>query len=140
VRTIAFLTVAAVLIGCGGPVGGGDAGSPDPRIATSPARVDFGLDGGTAVTVGSVGTVDLTIYNSGGGTLVLSSVTLQADPEFTANRPMLMSLDAGATTTVTVSFSPMVVKNYTGGRLVISSNAKNAPTAGITVQGVGKAP
>jgi hypothetical protein len=140
VRALAILTAAAFLIACGGPGSGTDAGSTDPRIATSPPRIDFGLDGGTPVTVGSVGTLDLTIYNSGGGSLVMSSVTLQADPEFTATRPSTMTLDGGATTTITISFSPMDVKAFTGGRILISSNAKNAPTAAITVQGVGKAP
>ena len=135
----AFLTVG-VLVACGGPTnnGGQDAGT-GPRIATIPARIDFGIDAGTAVKVGLAGTATLTIKNSGSGVLTMTSVTLSGDPEFTATRPAAMSLDAGEGTDVTVTFSPMDVRNYSG-RITIQSNAKNVPTAGITVQGKGEAP
>ena len=69
----------------------------------------------------------------------MSSITLSGDPEFTANRPSSMSVDAGEGVDVTVTFSPMDVKTYSG-RITIVSNAKNVPTAGITVQGVGEPP
>jgi hypothetical protein len=139
VRALAFLTAAAFLIACGGPAGGNDGGSGGPKIGTLPNKIDFGFDAGTAVAVGLVGTQDLVISNTGGGTLTLNTVTLTGDPEFTATRPSTMSLGAGEKVTVTVTFSPTDVKTYSG-QVAISSNATNVPSAGVQVRGVGKAP
>jgi hypothetical protein len=139
VRAIAFLTVG-VLVACGGTNNntGQDAGT-GPRIATIPARIDFGVDAGTPVKVGLAGSQTLTIKNSGSGVLTMSSVTLSGDPEFTATRPASMALDAGEGTDITITFSPMDVRTYSG-RITITSNAKNVPTAGISVSGRGEAP
>jgi hypothetical protein len=139
VRAIGLLTAVLGFLACGGPTGGPDGGGSGPRIATFPARVDFGVDAGTPVDVGLVGTMTLTIKNSGSGTLTLTSVNLSGDPEFTATRPASMDIAADAGTDITITFSPMDVRNY-GGRVTIQSNAKNVPTAGITVMGLGKQP
>jgi large repetitive protein len=140
VRELGLLTTGLLFVACGGPSGGQDAGSGSgPRIATFPARVDFGVDAGSPVDVGLVGTATLTIKNSGSGTLTLSSVTLSGDPEFTATRPSSMDIAADAGSDITITFSPMDVRQYSG-RITIQSNAKNVPTAGITVMGLGKQP
>lgn len=139
-RAIAFLTAGLLVIACGPGTGGNDGGSGSgPRIATFPARVDFGVDAGTPVDIGLVATATLTIKNSGSGTLTLTSVTLSGDPEFTATRPTSMDIAADAGSDVTITFSPMNVGQFSG-RITIQSNAKNVPTAGITVMGVGKQP
>jgi hypothetical protein len=138
VRTLLWLTAAASSLACGGPTAGPDAGS-GPRIATFPARVDFGIDAGTPVTVGGQDTATLTLSNTGSGVLVMSAINLSGDPEFTATRPATMSLDAGEKTDVTITFAPMVVKTYSA-RVTITSNARNGATVGIPVQGLGKAP
>jgi hypothetical protein len=69
----------------------------------------------------------------------MTSDSYTGDPEITATRPANLSLEAGDKADVTITFSPMDVKAFSG-RITISSNAKNAPTAAITVQGLGKQP
>lgn len=141
-RTLAVLTLSALSLACGPGTGGNDGGSGNnPRLATYPARVDFGLDAGTPVDIASVGTQTLTLKNIGTGTLELTSVTYQGDPEFTATRPAAMSLGPDAGTDLTITFSPMDARAYSG-RIIINSNAKNIATgtAAITVMGLGKQP
>lgn len=141
-RALAILTLSALALACSPGSGGSDGGGGSgPRLATYPARVDFGVDAGTPVDIGSIGTQTLTIKNIGSGTLELSSVTYQGDPELTATRPASMSLGPDAGTDVTITFSPMDARAYSG-RIVINSNARNISTgtAAISVTGLGKQP
>ena len=106
---------------------------PAPAMSLSPAALNFGT-----VAVGQTGTATLTIGNHGQGPLNLS--TLSASGAFSVIAPAgPLSVAAGASATVTISFSPIAAGAQIGS-LTIASNDPLNPAAVVTLTGTGNVP
>ena len=92
-----------------------------PNIGIAPNPISFGN-----VTLGSDSTRTVTISNSGGAPLTVTSIT-SSDAQFVATSPALpFNVGAGGSTTITVTFSPVgggsAVQNA---NLTVTSNTGN---------------
>ena len=108
---------------------------PEPRLSVSTRRLDFGNQ--TKFTQKSR---DITITNSGTGTLNISSITK------TSNYGDLFQLSgwtsggsiaAGASKTVTVSFQPIEERTYEETLTIVSSNAVGDKRVTVSLSGTG---
>ena len=100
-----------------------------PAISLSATAVNAGI-----VNKGASGTASFTVTNVGGGTLSVSNIT-SGNSQFTVS-PTGFDLSAGASQTVTVTFSPTVV-GWEQSTLTITHNASGNPFA-VTANGIGR--
>ena len=109
--------------------------TPEPKLSVSPKRVDFGSQ-----IKFTQKTADVTITNSGTGTLQISSISK------TSNYGDLFrlsgwtsggSIAAGASKTVTVSFQPMEERYYEETLTIVSSNSVSDQKVTVTLCGTG---
>ncbi len=110
-----------------------------PAIALSPASLDFGT-----VTMGSAASLPTQLRNTGTANLTVTGIALctspLTEPEYSWSAPALpFTVAPGAATTVTVTFTPADPDTDTG-CIAFTSNAANAPTANLAVNGTGVAP
>lgn len=100
-----------------------------PAITVSPDPVDFGI-------VYEAGTVDklVTIENPGDAELQIAAVRIDGPSVFTVTIPEAEVVPPGGQTTLTVSFSAGSSTSDHTGRLEVSSNASNRPTASVDLQ------
>jgi MYXO-CTERM domain-containing protein len=118
-------TVEAILVGEG----------TSPHLLLSEAAVNF-----TNVLVGSPSAPRaLTITNTGSGPLTLSSLTIGGlDAAFFTMAPLQLplTLPAGVSTKVSLTFRPDDARSFQG-ELVVVSNDTDVPTASVTLSGTG---
>ena len=99
-------------------------------LSVSPASASLGN-----VTVGTSASQTITVTNSGGAAVILSSLN-SSSAAFTASGLSLpMNLGAGQSAAFKVAFSPQSVGSSSG-TITVGSNASDAPTA-IGVSGMG---
>ncbi|MEY9929595.1 hypothetical protein ABH926_004235 [Catenulispora sp. GP43] len=111
-----------VYLGSGGTTTG-------PSIATNPSSLSFGNQ-----TVGTAsGAQSVTVSNSGNGSASISSITATGD--FAQSNTCGSTLAAGASCTVSVTFTPTATGARTGS-LSIASNAPGSP-ATVALTGTG---
>jgi mannose/cellobiose epimerase-like protein (N-acyl-D-glucosamine 2-epimerase family) len=101
-----------------------------PEVNTSATSLMFG-----SVPLGESKTQIITLTNSGGGTLNISSISTSSSI-FTLVGQSLLSLPAGSSTTVNVNYRPGFLGEFTG-TLRIDSNAQNQPQLLISLSGNG---
>jgi hypothetical protein len=92
-----------------------------PALTASPAELDF-----VQVPIGYRGTATIHIVNSGSGTLVVSSVTVEDGGPFTPDRTSF-SIPPGASDTLAVLFEPIAPVAYVD-TLVVVTNTPGGPT------------
>ncbi len=127
-RTVHFLTVglAITLIGMV-PV---SAGATAPQLTCTPSSLRFG-----GVVVGQTETLVVPVTNTGTTSVTVSGTTV-TDSEFTTSQLSLpLTLLAGQSVNVSVSFTPKAL-GWAGGTIKFSSNASNA-TLTLQVEGGG---
>ncbi len=96
-------------------------GAPGPRAEASPATLDFG-----AVTVGQSRDLTLTVRNSGGAGLRVSSLAAD-NPRFSVTAPTVpFTLAVGEQQTVTVRFSAGAVGPQTGTLSIVTDDPSGA--------------
>lgn len=108
-----------------------------PHIGVTPLAADFGT-----LTIGGNATRSISITNSGGAALAITSLVLTASAEYNyvAGTPVPpFSLAAGRGTNVTLRYTPVDVGVDTGS-LVIGSDDPNAPQVSVSLTGAGQAP
>ena len=110
---------------------GSGVSAPAPAVSLSPAALAFGNQAvGVASTARSV-----TLTNTGSGTLTLAGVG--ASPGFAVGSGCGTTLAAGASCTLSVSFTPAAL-GAASGSLSVSSNAAGSPHA-VALSGTGVA-
>jgi hypothetical protein len=127
-RKLAFLTVAFLCVALNAcMVGGGSGGSVGLRATLSPRALSFpGLAVGTTSAPQTV-----TFTNAGNATMTISGVTISG--EFTQTNTCGSSLDAGASCTFSITFTPTATGAQSG-QILITDNAAGSPQA-ITLEG-----
>lgn len=112
---------------CNLTIGSGSVNG-SPQIGINPTSVAF-----SNVNVGSSSSKTVTLTNTGSATLNITAATISG-PEYTTTlKPT--SLNAGANTTFTVTFTPTTAGNASDS-ISITSNAPNSPTT-IALSGTG---
>lgn len=126
--TVHLLIVAmAIALAAMAPV---SADAATQQLAYSPADPRFG-----AVVVGQSDTLLVTVTNHGTTSVSVSAIT-GSNPQFVASSLSLpLTLLAGQSVNLTVTFTPTAVA-WTSGSITFSSNASN-PTLVIPVRGTG---
>ena len=111
---------------------GGNGGGAVLPVLTMPANVAFG-----AQRVNQNRTISVTVQNQGPGALLITAVNTSGGA-FTATRGTCpVSLAAGRSCKLSVTFRPTIIgQNYTG-TLTVISNAANNPTS-ATLTGTGR--
>src|SRR5712692_5076596 len=107
-------------------------GSPPPKVTLSATSLSFGNQ--LLGTTSAAKTVTLT--NSGGATLTISSITVTGD--FAQINTCGTSVAAGANCTISVTFTPTTTGTRSG-TLSITDNARNSPQA-VALSGTGTPP
>jgi hypothetical protein len=103
-----------------------------PKITTQ-SSVDFG-----SVIVSQNETRSLTVQNSGGATLQISSTTIAPAAFTIVSGGGTQTIAPGGSATVQLRFTP-ATNGPVAGSLTITSNASNAPTMIVTLSGTGLA-
>jgi hypothetical protein len=124
-RTSAGLLVLALMAACGKDTPA--APTPTSAIALS-GNMNFGN-----ITVGTTGTSTLTIANTGGGELTVTSVSYPSGftGTFTSG-----TIAANGSQVVTVTFAPIAAQSYSGNITVAGNQASGTNT--IAVSGAGR--
>ncbi len=102
---------------------------PDPVYTASGSTIDFAGN-----VLGSTTTGSVLITNTGGGTLDISAVAVSGTGFSTTF--ISLSIAAGYTLSLDVSFAPTVAQDYTG-MLTFSTNDTTMPTDTIALSGYG---
>jgi hypothetical protein len=102
-------------------------------MAASPASLGFG-----SVQVGSSNSLSETLTNSGSSSVTISQATVTGSAFAVSGLSLPLTLNAGQSTTFSVSFAPVSSGTLTG-NLAIVSNASN-PTLNIGLSGTAVAP
>ena len=130
----AFLTCGLwMLAGCQGFSSGGSHSQTSPgALSLSNSTLSFG-----SVTVGKKQSVTETVTNSGGSGLTISLIQITG-AEFTMSGITApMTLDAGQTASLSVSFSP-TTSGSASGSILIASSGDNSPVT-VPLSGTGTA-
>lgn len=109
------------------------AAGTTPRVSLSPTSIDFG----NVVVNTTTGNSTVTLTNSGTGTLNISSIVKGgADTtRFTLTNGCGSTLATTASCTFTVSFSPLIVTNYSA-NITVTTDASTSPDL-VTLTGAG---
>jgi hypothetical protein len=114
------------------------ASASAPAIALEPASLQFG-----STTVGTPRSLVAQVRNTGTAPLAVTGIARCASPatstEFTWSPAAPLTVAAGATATLNVTYAPSGAGADTG-CLAVTSNAANAPTANLAVAGTGVVP
>jgi hypothetical protein len=126
----------AVACDCAGGGGGLTGATPIPEVDQE--VLDFG-----AVEVGAMAELDLQVSNLGQGSLDVARMEITSPDAGLADwfhaRPAALRVNAGGTGRVTVSFMPLDV-GAAEARLILHTNAEDAPTREVVLRGVGYIP
>ena len=104
--------------------------APAPAIQVSPSPINFGSD-----VVGSNSTQLLIIKNTGTATLTITQLNETGSAFSVSGYSLPLNVNAGAQTTISVTFVPSSVGS-TSGSLSIVSNAPTSPTS-VSLTGTG---
>jgi MYXO-CTERM domain-containing protein len=117
-------------------VGGTGVAQAVPAVALSPTSLDFGT-----VTVGSSASRTASIQNTGTGSLSVTGISLCSgtSPEFTWSPSAPLTVAAGQSATLTVTYRPTEAGADTG-CVAIATNDPANPTANLQVSGAGSQP
>ncbi len=102
-------------------------------LASSPASLSFG-----SVTIGSKQSLSETVTNTGGSSVTISQVGISGTGFSLSGITAPVTLTAGQSTTLTVSFTPASAGSVSG-NVTITSNASN-PALNIPLTGTGVTP
>ena len=106
---------------------------PERHLAAAPASIDFG-----PVGINVTDTATLTLYNSGGLTATVASIT-STNPVFSVIPLPPLTVIGGEQLIVKVKFKPLVAATQTG-TLTIQSDASDNPLVTIHLSGSGTLP
>jgi hypothetical protein len=109
----------------------GTTATPEPQLTVSESTHDFGN-----VQVKTDANASLTITNSGLADLKITGVNVSGQGFSSDHVKLPVTLSAGATETLNLSFQPKSTGNYSGS-VAVSSNDPANPTANISLTGVG---
>jgi hypothetical protein len=129
--------IFVALAGCGS-----EEPSEQPELYVNRASLDFGQEVKTNVYVGQEVTESFYIENKGLQPLELTAVTKSGPGQFTLTLPEPleagepMRLEYGERAFIQLGFKPTEAKKYEG-KLLIQSNATNAPEKEVTFSGIG---
>jgi len=117
-------------------VGGTGVAQAVPAVALSPTSLDFGT-----VTVGSSASRTASVQNTGTGPLSVTGISLCAgtSPEFTWSPSAPLTVAAGQSATLTVTYRPTEAGTDTG-CVAVATNDPARPTANLEVTGAGSQP
>ncbi|MGE5237601.1 MAG: choice-of-anchor D domain-containing protein [Chloroflexota bacterium] len=106
-----------------------------PQISLNPTSLSFGT-----VNVGNSATLTTTISNTGSAALNISTIARATgtSAEFTSSPAGPVTVAAGGSTTLSVTYTPTASGTDTGS-VVITSNASTSPTS-LNVAGTGNVP
>lgn len=110
---------------------GAGAESPIPQLTVSPSSLDFGN-----VMLNATSTRNLTLTSSGNTALKVNSVSVAGAGFAIMGATFPLSLDAGQSVTLQVSFGPLVAGSASG-TITISSNSASSDTAMVAISGTG---
>lgn len=139
-EAIVVLLALSMLAGCQGlsagaksnPTPAPQQNDPSDGLGVNPLSLDFG-----SVPVASNKTSTVTATNNGSSDITVSSVTFSA-PQFTLSQPTIpVTIAAGQSSTLSVTFAPTAVGTISGS-MTITSNASNSP-ATVSLSGAGVA-
>jgi len=127
ILAIFFLAISMLLGGCPGE------GTSPPTLEASSETLDFGT-----VNVGLDATQSFTLTNAGSGTIDLFSLTLTEGSEsiWSVTRDPGDVLEAGASLTVTVVFTPDDEEQFLG-RIQVRSSDESNPSLFVSLRGLG---
>jgi hypothetical protein len=103
-----------------------------------PFAASYTLDFGT-VQVGAISTQALDLHNASGGTTTILSIDTPSDLEFTPNQPTPVSVKAGATLSLPVSFQPFS-PGAKRSAFVLHTDSGDRPTIQVNATGSGGEP
>ncbi|MDZ4121182.1 MAG: choice-of-anchor D domain-containing protein, partial [Candidatus Cloacimonadaceae bacterium] len=105
----------------------------EPSFTISPTSHDFGT-----VLVAATATQEFIISNSGGGTLIINSLSIQGSNTFSIQNPptLPLNLGAGISTTINVAFAPTADGAFTA-NLVIVDNLASKASRTVPLTGTG---
>lgn len=127
-RLFTFLaSVALVSAGC--TCGGPSTTRARPELEVSPTSIDFG-----SLAPGAMRTRTLTITSRGVSAALISSVVVVGDDAFSSTPIVSRELAGGETLQLDVQFAP-TTRGPHAGRLIITSNAVNAPELLVPLAG-----
>lgn len=107
------------------------AATTPPSIDVTPAFLDFG-----GVNPGLVSDLTLTVRNTGGAPLNVSSIAT-TNPRYSVVNPSIpFTVASGASQAVTVRFSPLA-PGFQTGTLTVTSNDPSRPTVNVSLGGQG---
>lgn len=130
-----FISVVPFLVtGCGSTGAASPTPGPGtPSVSVSPSSLNF-----PSVTVGTSSSQNITVTNTGSADLVVSDVTLAGAGFSLTPLNFPLTITAGASRIVIVSFAPQSAGTING-TATIRSNASATPTV-LAVQGTGVSP
>ncbi|MBL8940548.1 MAG: VCBS repeat-containing protein [Archangium sp.] len=108
---------------------GGGTTRVRPEIEVQPGSLDFGT-----VALGGSATRKVTVFSRGTVTLTLQSASVQGDSSFSTSRSGMSTLSPSTSTEVEVTFRPGT-SGPKSGRLIITSDAVNAPEVLVSLVG-----
>lgn len=121
---------------------GNEGPSEQPELYVDRDALGFGQEFGTGAYVNQEITESLYIENKGLQPLEITEVSKSGASEFTLTLPDALKngeavrLEYGKRTFVQVAFKPTAAKKFEG-KLLIKSNAANAPQKEISLSGIG---
>ncbi|HEX8926484.1 MAG TPA: choice-of-anchor D domain-containing protein [Terriglobales bacterium] len=112
-------------------ISNGSASTAAGTMSASPASLSFGT-----VTTGQSATTSTVLTNTGAANVTLSGVNSTSSAFQASGISFPLTLAAGQSTTLTVTFAPTASGSQTG-TIAVASNATNSPT-NISVSGTGQ--
>jgi Abnormal spindle-like microcephaly-assoc'd, ASPM-SPD-2-Hydin len=106
--------------------------SPITQLMASPVSLSFGR-----ITTGASGTQSVTLANTGNSSVSVSQITISGGGFSAAGFALPITLAAGQSTSLSVTFAPTTTGNLSGS-VTVTSNAANSPLA-ISLSGSGAA-
>jgi hypothetical protein len=106
--------------------------SPITQLMASPVSLSFG-----SITTGASGTQSVTLTNTGNSSVSVSQITISGGGFSAAGFAIPITLAAGQSTSLSVTFAPTTTGNLLGS-VTVTSNAANSPLA-ISLSGSGAA-
>jgi len=107
--------------------------APSPKLTLSATSLSFGT-----VTEGSPTTESVTLSSTGTTALTVSSASITGTGFSIVGGSFPITLNAGATATLTVQFAPTAATTVTG-QLTINSNSTTGATSTVALSGTGEA-
>ncbi|MGO9402181.1 MAG: choice-of-anchor D domain-containing protein, partial [Terriglobales bacterium] len=105
------------------------------QLSPSPSPVSFGN-----VSVGSNQTSTVTLQNSGGTSLTITSATLSGAGFSMSNLAVPLTLNPGTSTSVTITFAPTTVGSFSGGITFATTSNQTNSTVVLNLSGTGITP